>query len=135
LVQILPGHSYLALATSLRKKVGRFQGQGKFWLGKKFKDRFFIGKKYHCPVDNTKLPLVKAPLFLLASACVSMIFHWLEIPLSCGQYKVAIGQSTFVLVGKRHSAQVQNTLRARPPVYVITLTPIWILDEKSGPRL
>jgi len=26
-------------------------------------------------------------------------------------------------------------LRARPPVYVITLTPIWILDEKSGPRL
>jgi len=23
--------------------LGRFQGQGKFWLGKKFKDRFFIG--------------------------------------------------------------------------------------------
>jgi len=27
--------------------LGRFRGQGKFWLGKKFKDRFFIGKKYH----------------------------------------------------------------------------------------
>jgi len=26
-------------------------------------------------------------------------------------------------------------LRACPPVYVITLTLIWILDEKSGPRL
>jgi len=23
--------------------VGRFRGQAKFWLGKKFKDRFFIG--------------------------------------------------------------------------------------------
>jgi len=23
--------------------LGRFRGQGKFWLGKKFKDRFFIG--------------------------------------------------------------------------------------------
>jgi len=79
-------------------------------LGKKFKDRFFIGKKYHCPVDNTKSLLGKAPSFLLASACASMIFHWLEIPLSCGQYKVAIGQSTFVPVGKRRSAQVQNAL-------------------------
>jgi len=90
--------------------LGRFRGQGKFWLGKKFKDRFFIGKKYHCPVDNTKSPLGIAPSFLLASACASMIFHWLEIPLSCGQYKVAIGQSTFVLVGKHRSAQVQNAL-------------------------
>jgi len=79
-------------------------------LGKKFKDRFFIGKKYHCPVDNTKLPLGKAPLLLLASACASMIFHWLEIPLLCGQYKVAIGQSTFVPVGKCCSVQVQNAL-------------------------
>jgi len=86
------------------KGLGRFRGQGKFWLGKKFKDRFFICKKYHCPVDNTKLPLGKAPSFLLASACVSMIFHWLEIPLSCGQYKVAIGQSIFALVGKRCGA-------------------------------
>jgi len=84
--------------------LGWFQGQGKFWLGKKFKDRFFIGEKYHCPVDNTKLPLGKVPLFQLASICASMIFHWLEIPLLCGQYKVAIGQSTFVPVGKCCSA-------------------------------
>jgi len=27
----------------LRPFLGRFRGQGKFWLGKKFKDRFFIG--------------------------------------------------------------------------------------------
>ena len=79
-------------------------------MGKKFKDRFFIGKKYHCPVDNTKLPLGKASSFRLASACESMIFHWLEIPLSCGQYKVAIGQSIFVPVGKRCGALVQNAL-------------------------
>jgi len=101
----------LFLGTMLAcKGLERFRGQGKFWLGKKFKDRFFICKKYHCPVDNTKLPLGKVPSFLLANACASMIFHWLEIPLSCGQYKVAIGQSIFTPVGKRCSAWVQNAL-------------------------
>jgi len=31
------GHIYSDL------ELGQFRGQGKFWLGKKFKDRFFIG--------------------------------------------------------------------------------------------
>jgi len=45
-VQLVPSPilvDYIRISTGLGAILGRFQGQGKFWLGKKFKDRFFIG--------------------------------------------------------------------------------------------
>jgi len=49
----------LELAFQTTNEKGGSKDRENFGWVKKFKDRFFIGKKYHCPVDNTKSPLGK----------------------------------------------------------------------------
>jgi len=38
-------------------------------------------------------------------------------------------------INKKNENEKTSFLRVCPPVYVITVTLIWILDEKSGPQL
>jgi len=61
----------------------------------------------------------------------SKISHWLEISLSCGQYQVTIGQSTFVPVGK-HLCVYDFSL-ARNTIVVWTIQSChWAKHLRSG---